>query len=416
MSGTKIPISLLLFVVILLIYSSCKERSSPSQEIVIANSPEEFQIKSTDLIKDYLDEIEKNNGKIGDSITLSMHDVVRTIYQNNSLKTAWSENEHWHPYADSLFDLIHHAKGYGLFPEDYHYAQISSIRKRFFNDSLIKGDRRDVALWTKADIMFTDAFVHIIKDIKLGRLPQDSVTLRSDSVLDHDFYWQQFYVLQKRGSLEKIIERHEPKHTGYKQLKEGVKKFLEKSEDKEYTIVPTVKDPQFKTLLQRRLIEAGYLETDSVKADSVKLVSAIKQFQKDAGINADGRVGDVTLRMMNTTVKERFVRIAITMDRYKLLLEKMPDRYLLVNLPGYDLKLMDGDSVTLSSKIICGKPHTRSPVLNSFISELITYPQWTIPLSIIEKEIFPGAKKNPSYITKKGFSLLDSKGNVINPD
>jgi murein L,D-transpeptidase YcbB/YkuD len=120
--------------------------------------------------------------------------------------------------------------------------------------------------------------------------------------------------------------------------------------------------------------------------------------------------------MMNTSSKERFLRIAITMDRYKLLPEKMPDRYLFVNLPGYDLKLMEGDSIKLYSKIICGKPITRSPLLNSFVSELITYPQWTVPQSIIEKEILPGAKKNPSYITKKGFSLLDSKGNVVNPD
>jgi murein L,D-transpeptidase YcbB/YkuD len=403
--------------VVLLFFGSCKETSSPSHQVVIARSPEEFQQKSTDLIKDYLDEIEKKDGKIDDTVALSMHNVVRTIYQNNSFKTAWSENEQWHPQADSLFDLIQHAKWYGLFPEDYHFTQLNSIRTRFFNDSMIKVDRRDVALWTKADIMLTDAFAHIIKDVKLGRLPNDSVTLRSDTVLEDDFYWQQFYVLQKRGSLQTIIERHEPKQIGYKQLKDAVKKFLENADDTtRFTTVPSVKDPQFKTLLQRRLFEGGYLETDSVKADSVQLVAAIKNFQKDAGINADGRVGDVTLRMMNTSAKEKFVRIAITMDRYKLLPEKMPDRYILVNLSGYNLKLMEGDSIKLYSKIICGKPITRSPVLNSFISEMITYPQWTVPQSIIEKEILPGAKRNSSYITKKGFSLLDSKGNVVNPD
>lgn len=399
----------------LIFYCSCNQ-SSPSQSPVIANSPEEFQQKSTDLIKDQLNRIEKNNGKIDDSTTLSMYDVVGTIYQNNNFQPAWSENEQWYPQTDSLFHLIEYAKWYGLFPEDYHYAQLNSIRNRIFNDSMGTTDRRDITLWTKADILLTEAFVHFIKDVKLGRLPQDSVTLRNDSILDNDFYWQQFYVLQKRGSLEKIMERHEPKHTGYKQLKEGIKKFLEKADDKEYTIVPSVKDPQFKPLLQRRLFEGGYLETDSIRADSVQLVSAIKKFQKDAGINDDGRVGDVTLRMMNTSARERFICIAITMDRYKMLPEKMPDRYLMVNLPGYNLKLMEGDSVTLYSKIICGKPHTRSPVLNSFISELITYPQWTVPQSIIEKEILPGAKKNSSYITKKGFSLIDSKGNVINPD
>ena len=94
----------------------------------------------------------------------------------------------------------------------------------------------------------------------------------------------------------------------------------------------------------------------------------------------------------------------------------MPGRYLWVNLPGYFLRLVENDTDKLYSKIICGKSITRSPVLTSAISELITYPQWTLPKSIIIKKNLPAAKKNPAYITKKGFSLLGSKGNVLNPD
>ena len=55
-------------------------------------------------------------------------------------------------------------------------------------------------------------------------------------------------------------------------------------------------------------------------------------------------------------------------------------------------------------------------MLTSAISELITYPKWTIPASIIEKEVLPGIKKNRKYLQKKGYSLFDRKGNEINPD
>jgi murein L,D-transpeptidase YcbB/YkuD len=46
---------------------------------------------------------------------------------------------------------------------------------------------------------------------------------------------------------------------------------------------------------------------------------------------------------------------------------------------------------------------------------MITYPQWTIPNSIIEKEILPGVKRDSAYFRKKGFSLIDKDGNEVDP-
>ena len=180
--------------------------------------------------------------------------------------------------------------------------------------------------------------------------------------------------------------------------------------------MPSEKNKVFNTALLQRLFQEGFINFDSTMADSIQLTEAVKKFQKHVGIIVDGRVGEVTLRALNNSDKDRFISIAITMDRYKMLHEKMPDRYLWVNLPGYYLKLIENDSDKIFSKIIVGQPNTRSPVLNSDITELITYPQWTVPQSIITKELLPATKKNPGYITKKGFSLLDSKGNVVSPD
>ena len=406
---------MVILITYLLIFISCNNQKEPPAQ-QIASTPQELQVKSKDLLKSYLDFADKNKGKINDSVSLTMMEELKEIYKRNQSEPAWSKEEVWLTSGDSLFDFIENSRLLGLFPEDYHYSQLVEIRAKIFNDSLKKNDRRDAALWARADLFLTDAFVHIVKDVRLGRLPQDSITMRRDSVLDIEFYWKQFSALQKDQPLSDIVKSLEPNHNDYWQLKAGIKKFLETADYNEHTKIPSLKDSMFRTLLQRRLYESGFIAFDSVKADSSQLAEAVKKFQKHAGINIDGKVGEVTLRMLNTTDKERFVRIAITMDRYKMLPEKMPDRYLWVNLPAYYLKLVEDDTVKLTSKIVCGKPITRSPVLNSSISELITYPQWTVPQSIIEKEILPAAKKNPSYITKKGFSLVDSKGNEIHPD
>lgn len=384
----------------------------------IAQTPEEMEKKLPGLLRSSLEFAAANEGRIDVSVQLASLQQVQRVYEKNKYTTIWSNREKWNALGDSMLHFIGKAKFYGLYPEDYHLPLLDSINRRFLADTSTKNDRKDAALWSRADLLLTDAFMHLVRDLKLGRLPQDSITLRKDSVLTDEFYLQKLGLVQKRNSLNLVMHSLEPKHKEYQLLKETIPHFLEDTSDnRSYTQVPpSAKDPvAFRTALQRRLFEGGYLETDSVQADSLQLAAAVKKFQQQKGIAIDGKVGAGTLRMLNLSDKDKFVRIAITLDRYKLLPEQMPDRYVWVNLPSYYMKLKENDSVLLVSKIICGKPATRTPLLTSAISEMITYPQWTIPTSIIVKEILPGLKKDPGYLARKGYSLIDSKGDEIDP-
>ncbi len=383
----------------------------------IASTPQELQEKATDIVKQILETATADSGRTGDtSMLLNQTGITALIYKKNNYEPAWCKQEAWLPAGDSLFNFIESSRLWGLFPEDYHVTSLKEIRQRFLADSLTKGDRKNAALWAKADVMLTDAFARIIKDVKLGRLPQDSITLRKDSVLSDEFYLEQFDALPQKG-LMAVIQSLEPRQRGYQLLKEGIQQFLDSADYKEYTIVPPPgKDPvQFNRALQKRLYEGGFIATDSVRADSVQLAAAIKKFQQKKGITVDGRAGEGTLRMLNVNDREKFIRIAISMDKYKMLPEKMPARYIWVNTSSNYLQVVEKDSVKFSSKVICGKPKTRTPLLTSNITELITYPQWVPPSSIITKEILPAVKKNPGYLARKGFSLVDSKGNEVDP-
>ena len=89
--------------------------------------------------------------------------------------------------------------------------------------------------------------------------------------------------------------------------------------------MPLRKDTiNFKEALYQRLFEGGFIADDSLLVDSVKLAKAIKTFQQSKGITADGKIGDETIRMLNTSDRESFVRIAITLDKYKMLPDSMP--------------------------------------------------------------------------------------------
>jgi L,D-transpeptidase YcbB len=403
----------LLSAVAIILYASCKHKKTTD---TIAQTPQELEKKSSDLIKEWLDNT-SNDGVLADSIKLVNAAVVKSFYEKSDYTPLWSDKKLWLPAADSLYRLIDNAKTFGLFPEDYFYEQLSAIRSVFDKDSLGKSERKNAATWSRGDIMLTDAFISIVKDIRIGRLPADSISLRKDSVLSDAFYWDQFQTARTPGSFDSVISALEPKQTGYRLLKAGIKRFLASADYTSYTVVPlpSKNDPSFKRLLQKRLFEAGFINNDSTVADSAHLAEAIRKFQKDANLQVDGRAGEATIRVMNVSDRERFIRIAISMDKFKRLPENMPAKYIWVNLPAYNLRVFEGDSVKLFSKVICGKPKTRTPVLTAGISELITYPQWVPPLSIILKEILPGVKRDPGYIAKKGFSLVDSKGEEVDP-
>ncbi len=415
--GISYPVILVFFSLLMILLAACNgntPKAPPVTDIVI--KPEDLARKTSEDLRALIDFAAASNNHIGDSIFLFNTNLVKEMYEKNRFEPVWSKAENYSILADSMLHFIANAKLYGLFPEDYHFTVLDSIHKGFLADSSGKTHRKDAALWSRSDILLTDAFFHVINDLKLGRLPNDSVTLRKDSLLADDFFLQRLSIAQKNNSLALVFHSLEPTHLGYQLLKRAIPAFLEKADDRILTVVPSPKDGlNFKKALQTRLFEGGYLSQDSTEADSAQLVEAVKNFQKQQNIAVDGRVGEGTVRALNTTDRDRFVRIAISMDRYKLLPETMPDRFVWVNLPAFSMRLQEGDSVTLVSKIICGKPLTRTPLLTSSISELITYPQWTIPTSIIVKEILPAVKNDPGYLARKGFSLINGKGEEVDP-
>jgi L,D-transpeptidase YcbB len=400
----------------ILLNSSCNNSSKPpANDIVVV--PEKMDKRVSERIEEYLIDVMNGKANPNDSTALKQPSLVQDVFKQRKFENLWSKDEQWNRQGNDLFDFIENSRVYGLFPEDYHYKNIQSLRLAFIADSLSKGARADAALWTKAELMLTDAFVQIVNDIKLGRLMPDSVLQRRDSVINIDLYLSKLNEFNNGTPLPAIAESLEPSHKGYRLLKAGIKRFVDSADFQKFTYVPyPYKDTiEFMKTLQLRLYESGFISFDGPRADSLSLAQAIQKFQKNRGIKTDGKAGESLVRALNNSDREKFIRLAITMDRYKMLEDKMPAKYIWVNLPSYYLQLMEKDSAKITSRVIIGKPGNRTPVLTSSINEMITYPTWTPPQSIIVKEILPAVKRNPGYLAKRGFKLVNGRGEEIDP-
>lgn len=377
----------------------------------IVEKPEDISARAEDVIQGTLKDILDNNRDLQDSFRIKSPEIVQFLYDQQSFQPLWTDKGFFSQKADSLLSLIDSARLYGLFPQDYYAKRIMQLREQLTGDTA-KEKKLDAARWAYGDMLLTSAFVQLVKDLKVGRLLPDSV-LAKDSTLTPAFFHEQFNTY-KRVDNDSFARQLEPRHTGYVRLKAALRNFLPHADFKSYTFVSTKDSSQIPSLLYTRLLEDDSLRIEKMQPDSLVIAEAIKKFQKRRGLKVDGRISAALVSRLNETDAEKFIRIAITMDRYKQL-QPLPVQYIWVNLPSYYLQLKDSDTVVLKSRVVVGKPLTRTPIITSAISDMITYPKWTIPESIIKKEILPGLQRDPGYTARKGFSLVDKDGNEIDP-
>jgi murein L,D-transpeptidase YcbB/YkuD len=405
-------IKILLILIIVCFCNACNNHKTIKEKEIV-KLPEKMDDQISDNIKSVLDFASTSNGMINDSIHLAQLKLVNAFYVKNNYKGVWSQTEIWNPVADSMFEFIKKSKYYGLYAGDYHFNELKNLRSKIEADSMTM---MDAVVWTKVDLMLTDAFMKIVKDLKEGRLLEDSVSIVSNENAADSFFIPKLDNALASHAVTETFESVEPKNIYYTSLKEMLPDFVDNMDTLKYLFIdfPYIDTLQFYKNLHKRLLESGVGSDTTSPPDSVTLSKEVKKYQEKHKLTADGKPGEQTVNSLNSYDYEKFRRIAVTLDRYKKL-PTLPEKYLMVNIPAFGLKVWDNDSVVVESKVIVGKPTTPTPLLTSAISNMVTYPNWTIPESIIKKDILPALKVNPGYLASKGFVLVDYHGNSVDP-
>ena len=394
------------------VFASCQQKHA-AKEKEIVETPGEMNARVSDNIKAVILFALDNKGEINDSIRLKLPALIHAGYVKNSYQRIWSDHKRFLGRADSLLNFIQHARYFGLYPEDYHFSNLRTLIDKMQTDSLLI---KDAISWTKADLMLSDAFMQLLKDLKEGRMLPDSQSIVSNSKMTDSFFVKKMEESLSGKSISDILTGVQPTQTDYHSLQQALKGFVDNMDTASYTYIkyPNTDSLDFTRKIYARLVQSGY-GREAVAAPSLEeYEEALKHYQEDHELKPDGKAGPVVVRSLNATDTRKFLQAAITLDRYKTA-RPYPETYIEVNIPSFYLKLIDADTVVLTSKVVVGKPTTETPELTSSISNMITYPQWTIPASIIRQDILPQLKIDPGYLYRKGFSLVNDKGETTNP-
>jgi len=393
---------------------SCHNPAGPTDEKDTVKTPAQMDEQVGGDLKKMLQLATEKGDKLNDTTSLNYRKLLDSLYERNNYTPLWSNKERWRSPADSLFSFIENAKDYGLFPSDYHYTSLAFIHRVLLEDTI---SRKSAAIWARADLLFTDAFFTLVKHLKQGRLNYDSVTLRKDTLLPEDLYARTLTTALQFHTISATLQSLEPRNSRYDSLKAYIKDFLATAHFRKLTwLAYPVKDSvAFYRLLTQRMQEVGYIDSAATVADTSVLFNAVRNYQQANGMKVTGKISQDLVDRMDNSDWEKFKRIAINLDRYKLLPDSLPATYVWVNLPSFTLQVIHSDTVVFESKVIVGAPKTRTPLLTSEISNFITYPQWTVPNSIIFKEMLPRIKENVDYLRKQNLMVVDDNDSVRDP-
>jgi murein L,D-transpeptidase YcbB/YkuD len=169
--------------------------------------------------------------------------------------------------------------------------------------------------------------------------------------------------------------------------------------------------------LRQRLTAAGDLDPAAVENDVYDsyVEAAVKRFQARHGISADGRPRALTLKALNIPADQRLNQLKINLARLRAFDTKAANRFVVCNIPAAQLEAIENGTVMSRHIAVAGKPDRPSPELNSKIVEINFNPFWTVPVSIVRKDLIPKMQAEPDYLTRYGIRILDSKNNELTP-
>jgi murein L,D-transpeptidase YcbB/YkuD len=145
------------------------------------------------------------------------------------------------------------------------------------------------------------------------------------------------------------------------------------------------------------------------------LVDAVKRFQERHRIKADGVIAPETVKALNVPVEDRIRAIELNLERWRWLPDRMPDRYLVVNVPDFRLETIEHGKPVMAMRVVVGAPDNKTPIFADEMTQVVFSPYWNVPPRIAEEETIPRASSDPEFLARNNMEVVGPSGEVVDP-
>lgn len=332
--------------------------------------------------------------------------LIQRFYAARDHRPAWTDPE----TAAALLAAIQASPDDGLAPGDFHAAAVGRLLHE--------------AASAEREIVLTDALARLLYQLYFGKVDPrrldpnwnfDRPALAADLI-------SAVNEALDAGDVEGLVARARLAHPTYQRLRQGLARYRQIAASGGWRTLqhgPTLElgaSGPAVAILRERLMAAGDLNelpvTDRDRLDP-PMEAAIRRFQTRHGLDVDGRVGPATRAALNVPVERRIAQLRANLERARWVLKLDPPDRIDVDIAGFSVERRQAGVVTWQSRAIVGQPFRQTPVFTDEIQYIDFNPTWTVPRSILVKDIIPRIKSNPDYLYEQGFYALDSGGQRV---
>ncbi|MFU8861016.1 MAG: L,D-transpeptidase family protein [Cyclonatronaceae bacterium] len=355
--------------------------------------------------------------KVSDEPIFSQQ-TLPAFYVNRGFETAWTTNGKPFAAVDSLITAIKRSYNEGLVPDDYHLGIIEEYVTDARNRS-VAGLNFQPGLIVDIELLCTDAYLILASHYLAGKVDPatfDSFWRANRRELDLATYLQSSL---NNSEIITSLNSLLPDQPGYRHLRDALARYRQIERDGGWPVIPD--GPVMRRgdqgdripLLRQKLILAGDLPgpADSLNTlfDDI-LESAVRQFQYRHGLDADGIVGAATTRALNTPVRNRIISAEINLERWRWLPQDLGDRYIVVNIAGFDVRVIEFNEIVLQMKAVVGRLYRQTPVFSGNMTYLVLSPFWNVPPTIAGQDVLPQVQRDVEYLARQNMKVFQGWG------
>lgn len=169
--------------------------------------------------------------------------------------------------------------------------------------------------------------------------------------------------------------------------------------------------------VKERLMISGELVAlgDDPELYDGALELAVRQFQRNHGLNDDGVIGKRSIEEMNVSAEQRLKQVLLNLDRMRAESPEFEQRYVFVNIPSTELRVIENGITTFHSKAIVGRVARKTPLLRSEIFQVKLNPDWSVPAKIAAIDMLKHELQEPGYFYKKNVRVYTKDGAQVDP-
>ncbi|WP_372769986.1 murein L,D-transpeptidase [Lutibacter sp.] len=333
---------------------------------------------------------------------------VMVFYNAIQNKTFWMMDS----TRVKIISLFNHVQDDGLFPKDFDLKKIQNSEENIKN--LSNSDLVDY------DILLTENLSRYVEKVSKGSLNPNKLYTNWELKENNINFKTLLLNFQKKDSFDYAVNEASPNHLVYKRLKTALKILndLPKDHFKKIEIKNKIELNDSNPALidiKKKLIFWGDLKpldtVTPVYDEATEL--GVKIFQMRHGLAPDGVIGIGTTGALNFTKEQRKKQIIANMERWRWYPRAFENEYLIINIPDYTLRVVKNSDTLRTHKVIIGRAARKTPVLSSKLTHLIFNPTWTVPPTILRKDVIPAAARNRGYFSSKNITIYDSNNKVV---